>query len=101
MARRPIEVEGKWLIENPPELSGHKGAKVIQGYLVVSSEGSEVRLRRKDEKFFETIKTGAGIKRGEIEIELSKKKFKLLWPATRGTAPGESTLYPERAPQED
>lgn len=84
MARRSTEIERKWLIENPPELSRHKGAKIIQGYVVVSREGSEVRVRQKDEKFFETIKTGAGLKRGEIEIELSRKQFKAIWPATRG-----------------
>ena len=35
-------------------------------------------------EFFETIKTGAGLKRGEIEIELSRKQFKAIWPAARG-----------------
>ena len=84
MRQRAIEVERKWLIENPPKLPRRKGAKITQGYLVVSSEGIEVRVRRKDGKFFETIKTGTGLKRGEIEIELSRKQFRSLWTATQG-----------------
>lgn len=84
MARSPIEIERKWLVEDLPDLSRHKGAKVIQGYIIVPANGSEVRVRRKDEKFFETIKTGEGLKRGEIEIEISRKQFGKLWLATRG-----------------
>ena len=84
MARSPIEVERKWLVEETPVLPKRKGVKIIQGYIVASPEGSEVRLRRRDEKFYETIKTGTGLERGEIEIELTKKQFKSLWPATRG-----------------
>jgi CYTH domain-containing protein len=83
MRRRAIEVERKWLIEDHPELSNRKGARITQGYVVVSSEGTEVRVRRKDEKYFETIKTGTGLQRGEIEVELSRKQFKALWRATK------------------
>jgi len=84
MARRRSEIERKWLVEDAPDLSKHKGAKVVQGYLIVSPNGDEVRLRQKGKAFFETVKTGTGLKRGEVEIELTKKQFKKLWPATRG-----------------
>lgn len=84
MARSRNEIERKWLVDNPPELSRQKGAKIIQGYIAASPEGSEMRLRRKDERFFETVKTGSGLKRGEIEIELSRLQFRKLWPATQG-----------------
>ena len=43
-----------------------------------------MRLRRKGKKFFQTVKSGAGLARGEIEVELSRKQFSSLWPATRG-----------------
>jgi adenylate cyclase len=84
MARRPIEIERKWLVEDPPDLAGRKGATIIQGYIAVSLDETEVRLRREDEKFFLTVKTGTGLQRGEIEIELSRKQFKSVWPATQG-----------------
>jgi adenylate cyclase len=84
MAARQIEIERKWLVEEPPDLDGRKGVKIIQGYIAVSVNGAEVRLRRKGERFSETVKTGKGLRRGEMEIELSKGQFKSLWPATRG-----------------
>ena len=43
-----------------------------------------MRLRRQDHKHFQTIKTGTGLQRGEIEVEISRRQFKSLWPATRG-----------------
>jgi CYTH domain-containing protein len=72
------------LVEEPPDLDGRKGVKIIQGYIAVSVKGAEVRLRRKGERFFDTVKTGKGLRRSEMEIELSKGQFKSLWPATRG-----------------
>ena len=84
MARSQIEIERKWLVEDPPNLVRRKGVKILQGYITVSTEDAEVRLRRKGETFFETVKIGTGLQRGEIEVELSRKQFKSLWPATRG-----------------
>lgn len=84
MSGNQIEIERKWLVVDPPNLKGRKGVTIIQGYIAVSVEGAEVRLRRKGERYFETVKTGTGLRRGEIEIELSRKQFKSLWPATRG-----------------
>ena len=81
---RSIEIERKWLVVDPPGLSKRKRIAIVQGYLAVSAAGTEVRLRRQDQKHFQTIKTGTGLQRGEIEIEISRKQFKSLWPATRG-----------------
>jgi adenylate cyclase len=78
------EIERKWLIDNTPDLSGTARMQIRQGYIAVSDKGLEVRLRRKDGKFFQTVKTGEGLQRDEIEIELSEKQFRKLWPATRG-----------------
>jgi len=78
------EIERKWLIDNPPDLSGAARIQIRQGYIAVSDQGPEVRLRRKGEKFFQSVKTGEGLQRDEIEIELSEKQFRKLWPATRG-----------------
>lgn len=80
---RSIEVERKWLVESPPNLSKLRGVKIFQGYIAVSPEGTEVRLRRQGKKLFQTVKSGRGLERGEIEIELSRKQFTPLWRATQ------------------
>ncbi len=84
MAENQIEIERKWSVNEPPKLSKRKKMTINQGYLAVNAKGTEVRLRRQNHKHFQTIKTGTGLQRGEIEVPLSRKQFKLLWPATRG-----------------
>jgi len=84
MTKRRTEIERKWLVDDPPELSKRKGAKIIQGYIAACPEGLEIRVRGLGARFFETVKTGEGLQRGEIEIELSQKQFKSLWRTTRG-----------------
>jgi CYTH domain-containing protein len=76
------EIERKWLIDNAPDLSGTARIQIRQGYIAVSDKGLQVRLRRKNGKFFQTVKMGWGLRRDEIEIELSEKQFRKLWPAT-------------------
>ena len=84
MAKRSKEVERKWLVPKAPTLSKLKHVKILQGYLPGVKSGTEVRLRREGNKYFETIKVGSGLERDEWEVELSKKQFKVLWPTTRG-----------------
>lgn len=83
MAKPSKEVERKWLVIDPPALSKYERVKIVQGYLSGTESGTEVRLRREDKKYFETFKIGTGLERDEMEVELSKKQFKILWPATR------------------
>jgi adenylate cyclase len=78
------EVERKWLVTELPELTGLKGKEVVQGYIAVTAEGTEVRVRQKGDKYFQTIKSDGGLVRGEIEIELTKAQYDDLWPATAG-----------------
>jgi adenylate cyclase len=84
MAQHAVEVERKWLVGDPPELSAYQGKQVIQGYIALSADGTEVRLRQTDGQFFQTVKTEGGLVRGEIEVELLKEQFETLWPATAG-----------------
>lgn len=84
MAEQSIEIERKWLVDEPPKVSKRKKVTIHQGYLAVNRNGTEVRLRRQDDKHFQTVKTGTGLQRGEIEVKLSRKQFNALWPATRG-----------------
>jgi adenylate cyclase len=69
------------LVAHTPDLSSLKPVKITQGYIVSTAD---TEVRRQGEKFFQTVKTGSGLQRGEIEIALTRKQFKKLWPATRG-----------------
>ena len=78
------EVERKWLVTELPDLGRLRGKDVIQGYIAVTSDGTEVRVRQKGDKYFQTIKSDGGLVRGEIEIELTKAQYDDLWQATAG-----------------
>jgi adenylate cyclase len=84
MAQSPVEVERKWLVNTSPNLPLHQGKKVTQGYIALAEDGTEVRLRQIGERFFQTVKSEGGLVRGEIEVELTKQQFEILWPATAG-----------------
>ena len=84
MQQSPVEVERKWLVQGLPKISGHEGKEVIQGYIAIASDGTEVRLRQTDGKFFQTVKSAGGLVRDEIEIELTKDQFDALWGVTAG-----------------
>ncbi len=78
------EVERKWLVIEQPDLTGLKGKEVVQGYIAVTADGTEVRIRQKGDKYFQTIKSDGGLVRGEVEIELTKEQYEDLWQATAG-----------------
>ena len=84
MSPSAIEVERKWLVRDPPDLSKHEGTAVIQGYIAIAADGTEVRLRQADGKFLQTVKSAGGLVRDEIEIELTHDQFEALWRATAG-----------------
>jgi CYTH domain-containing protein len=80
-----MEVERKWLVATPPaEAMAAPGEAIDQGYLVIGEGGSEARVRRAGERLSLTVKSGAGLVRAEVEIELSAEQFDALWPATAG-----------------
>jgi CYTH domain-containing protein len=95
------EIERVWLLRAMPAIPA--GARVElweieQGYLApeASSEAElarlgfpEGRLRRVVEptgveRFFHTVKRGAGVVREEIEREIARAEFDAAWPHTRG-----------------
>jgi adenylate cyclase len=78
-----MEVERKFLVPEPSDLSGTDSDEIEQGYLAIGSDG-EVRLRRKGEKLLLTAKRGSGISRDEAEVELDREAFERLWPLTEG-----------------
>ena len=82
------EIERKFLIEisvvagrSGFDLRGNRSCKVI---LAVSADGTEVRLRRKGNRCYLTVKSPGGLQRSEREIELTSDQFDHLWPATSG-----------------
>ena len=78
-----VEVERKFLVPEPPDLSGTESDEIEQGYLAIGSDG-EVRLRRKGELLVLTAKRGSGISRDEAEVEIDEEAFERLWPLTEG-----------------
>jgi adenylate cyclase len=78
------EIERKWLVREIPKVTDLKHERIIQGYVAISSEGAEVRVRRVEDKCFETVKSEGGLTRYEIEVEISQEQFFALWPATEG-----------------
>lgn len=84
MVQLTHEIERKWLVRDLPRLEELKGDRILQGYLSISSDGTEVRIRRKGDTYFETVKSHGGLTRDEIEVEISQCQFRTLWPATEG-----------------
>jgi CYTH domain-containing protein len=80
-----MEIERKFLVPAPPaQLDEEERVDIAQGYLAAGEDGSEVRLRRAGERLWLTAKRGAGMVRGEFEVELHAEQFDALWPATEG-----------------
>ena len=80
----PQKIERKWLVRDVPNLAGLKHEPIAQGYLAISSDGAEVRIRRMADTCFETVKSQGGLTRDALEVELSHNQFLALWPATEG-----------------
>lgn len=83
--RSGIEIERKFLVADPPsDLERWPATAIEQGYLVITDGGPEVRLRRRGDRAFLTVKSGAGRVRVEEEIEIEPDRFERLWPLTEG-----------------
>lgn len=79
------EIERKFLVKQLPDnLQQYPSTEIIQGYLAITEDGTEVRLRQKGDRYFQTLKCGFGLQRGEAEIEISKGQFEKLWSMTGG-----------------
>jgi len=81
----PKEIERKFLVKSLPEnLDQYPHEKITQGYLAITEDGTEVRLRQKKDKYYQTVKVGTGKIRSEVEVEISEEQFNTLWKATEG-----------------
>lgn len=79
------EIERKFLITKlPSNLENYPVIRIKQGYIAITPDNIEVRLRQKGKKYFQTIKRGTGLQREEIEIEITQDQFEQLWNAITG-----------------
>ncbi|MDD4526717.1 MAG: CYTH domain-containing protein [Candidatus Margulisbacteria bacterium] len=79
------EIERKFLIKKlPTDYFSNKHAEIIQGYISVDGDGTEVRLRELDKTYTMTVKTGKGLIRDEYEITISLEHYNKFWPTTSG-----------------
>jgi cellulose biosynthesis protein BcsQ/CYTH domain-containing protein len=79
------EIERKFLVnEIPEDLYKHPSSHITQGYLEVTDDETEVRIRGKEGRFFKTMKSGRGLERKEIETEIGIEAYNELWPKTIG-----------------
>ena len=80
-----MEIERKFLIPVAPmDLEEHPSNVIDQGYLALTPEGVEVRVRRKGERYYLTVKHGKKLSRTEVEVPISPAQFDELWPLTAG-----------------
>ena len=80
-----MEIERKFLLRSlPPGLADAPAHLIVQGYLALTPEGVEVRVRRKGDEHFLTVKHGGGLRRTEVELSLPAHEFDTLWPLTAG-----------------
>jgi adenylate cyclase len=78
-----LEIERKFLVDRKPgELA--EGDRIEQGYLAIGDDGVEVRVRRRGNAMTLTIKSGPGMTRTEVELEIDAERFEALWPLTEG-----------------
>ncbi len=79
-----LEIERKFLVNNLPEdLNKYPSNYIVQGYLS-TEEGTSIRLRKEGDKYYQTIKKGTGKVREEIEMEITKPMYDVLWGETKG-----------------
>lgn len=79
------EIERKFLVNQLPfDSATHPCVPIEQGYLALEPGGHEVRLRRKGNLYFLTIKSQGGLVREEYEVEMTRIQFETLWPGTKG-----------------
>lgn len=79
------EIERKFLVtELPSEIDRYPHSEIMQGYLIVTENNIEIRIRKKGERFSETVKAGSGLVRRESEKEITEETFFEHWPLTKG-----------------
>jgi adenylate cyclase len=76
-----VEIERKFLVKKIPDLNSVQVSYIEQGYLSFSPE---VRIRKKDDMFYLTVKSDGDIAREEYEIEISQNTYDELTSQVKG-----------------
>jgi adenylate cyclase len=85
MPQNSAEIERKFVVEKVPEnLNQFSSKEILQGYLAITRDDTEVRVRKIGGSCFLTVKHGSGKIRVEEEIKISPKQFSSLWLLTKG-----------------
>jgi len=80
-----LEIERKFLVDRAPgDLDAYPAADIDQGYIAITDDGVEIRIRSYGGRSFLTIKSGGSEVRLEEEIEIDERRFRSLWPLTAG-----------------
>ncbi len=71
------EIERKFLVNlsQLPEGWDKNPNVIVQGYVALAENGTEIRVRQKGNKFYFTIKGDGTLIRSEVEIELTQEQF--------------------------
>src|SRR5260370_33821384 len=91
-----MEIERKYRLSAlpPREILG-RGLAIRQGY--IDAADPEIRVRQKGSAFFLTIKSGAGLRREECEVQIPAATFEKLWPLNEGARGGKTRDTAPRA----
>lgn len=71
-----MEIERKFLVKEMPCLDGCEKSEIVQGYI---SFTPETRIRKRDNKYYLTIKGEGDVVREETEKEVTEKEGKELF----------------------
>ncbi len=66
-----MEIERKFLVKALPDLTLYKHSEIVQAYV----ESPRIRVRKMDDKYYATKKSGGTIVREEIEWEISREEW--------------------------
>jgi adenylate cyclase len=85
MSADGTEIERKFLVtELPTDLDRNRCEVIEQGYIAITDDGLEVRIRRGGEHAVLTIKKGKGRTRLEEELDIDAERAERLWALTEG-----------------
>jgi adenylate cyclase len=81
-----LEIERKFLVKQiPGDLGRYPYTQIVQGYLAEDPHGTQVRLRKTDDRHWLTVKHRCGENaRIEHEVPLSSDWWTRLWQLTEG-----------------
>ncbi len=80
-----LEIERKFRVKSlPRELERYRHTQIAQGYLADDVKGTQVRLRKADDRHTLTVKQRQEVGRIEHEVPLTAEWWSRLWPLTAG-----------------